>query len=107
MWVDADRVAHTAVPPNWRTVVSVGSEALRALRGAPWLDNTLEEERESIFERISSGEIPEGGVVAAVPMQSFALTAADLASPEAFRLRLTAVSEWWLLDVLDAIEDAV
>ncbi|GAA0311338.1 hypothetical protein [Kineococcus aurantiacus] len=107
MWVDAQGVAHTVAAPEWRSVVQIEEKLLRCVRELDWFTAWVEDRQESLFEEIEAGLFSEGGVVGALPPRSVVLTGGDAESAERADAWLAQVGEWWRMDVLLALEDAL
>lgn len=102
MWVDADLVAHTVSPPDWRTVLAVVGEVSR--ENLEELEAELERARDCLYLRILSGHIGPGGRVEELPSKPIQLPTSVFVDPKLLIPQLDEVDEWWRLDLLDALE---
>lgn len=107
MWVDAEGVAHTVAAPDWRSVVQVKKKVLRRLRELDWFATWLDDRQESLFDQIEAGAYGKGGLEGALPPRPVLLTGEDADSAERSDAWLGRVDQWWRLDVLLALEDAL
>ncbi len=102
MWVDAEGVAHTVAPPDWREVLLLQGEHAEVSND---LLEELERQRRLVYDQIESGELGPGGQEGELPNEPIPLHTAAFEDLGLLRSSLAQVDVWWRLDVVEALED--
>ncbi|NAZ84304.1 hypothetical protein GTR02_21100 [Kineococcus sp. R8] len=88
-------------------MVQVKKKVLRRLREQAWSAAWVEAQQEAFYEQIEAGAFKEGGAEGELPPRPIPLTGEDVENKVSADLWLEQVDEWWRLDVLVALEDAL